>query len=323
MIFIGSRNFSIPLLCLNSFKQAGGFLRSDRIESHIVSKTLPAHLQEFTSLGPGASTLTMKFRSGGRDNFLGQLESAVKAESWIKSPAIVEQRQIKVEGYGIGGIKKALKDDTQDRDLTLSSGFKDLKSLVSMSQELKGLALKLKQMDESQDPELAEIKATMANMGFTSGVTKEIAGKNYIQQLSREICDFIKEPIQCNGGILPVLDAYCIYNRARGGDLISPSEMSQACEMFENLQLPLRVKVLASGTKALQLGGHAVEELMQEIIKKINESGHLSAKEASDLFSINRNIALECLLMAENAGMLCRDQGLQGLHFYSNLFLSS
>ena len=165
----------------------------------------------------------------------------------------------------------------------------------------------------------------MVNLGFTSsvtsGVTKATAGKNYLHQLAREISDFIKEPLENNGGLLPILDAYCLYNRSRGGNSISPIEMNQACELFESLQLPIKIRMLGSGTKALQLGAQAIEELTRRIVNKLKEHEHLSAKETSEIFKISSIIALECLLIAEKNGSLCRDQGLQGLHFYPNLFL--
>ncbi|OMJ74357.1 hypothetical protein SteCoe_26746 [Stentor coeruleus] len=320
LVCVSKKNFAIPLAYIEGQKAAGGFLRTHRIEFNVRIKALPQYLHEYMPQALMPSMISMKFTVGGRDEFLTQIDTACRAESWNK-PIIVEQKQIKVEGYGIGGIKQALKEDTHDRNQTLSAGFKDLKSLSDKSRELKNLASKLKQMDESKDPELQEIKATMASMGFTSGVTKETAGKNYIPQLARELCDFIKEPLQNNGGLLPLLDAYCIYNRARGGSVISPSDMAQACELFESLSLPIKIRVLAGGTKALSLGGQAVENLTRSLIEKIREVGHLSSKEAAEIFKISTTIALECLLLGENQGQLCRDQGLQGLHFYYNLFL--
>ena len=31
------------------------------------------------------------------------------------------------------------------------------------------------------------------------------------------------------GGILPLTDLYCLYNRARGTDLVSPDDLLKAC----------------------------------------------------------------------------------------------
>jgi ESCRT-II complex subunit VPS36 len=232
----------------------------------------------------------------------------------------VEQKQIKVEGYGILGIKQALKEETKDRNETMSTGFRDLKSLVDKSQELKNLAAKLKMMDDSQDPELKEIKESMASMGFTSGVTKESAGKNYLSQLAREVSDFIKSQLEKSGGLLPMVDVFCIYNRARGGNVVSPKDLNDACEMLETLCLPVRLKELASGTKALTLGNQAMEVLIKRVVEKVSEVGNLSAKAVADAFDINQIIALECLFSAERNGDLCRDEGIQGLQFYENLF---
>lgn len=282
---------------------------------------VPSHLQELMGQALFPNQITLKFRGGGRDELITLLESAKRAEAWLKTTTVVEQKKIKVEGYGIGGIKRALNEDTKDRTHSLSSGFRDLQSLMENAKELKGLAMKLKQMEENKDPELEEIKASMINLGFTSGVTKETAGKNYLAQLARELCDFIKEPLENNGGLLPILDAYCMYNRARGGNSISPIEMNQACEMFESLQLPVKVRIFNSGSKALQLGSQAMEKLTGKIVEKVMEKEHLSAKQTADIFKLSAVIAMECLLLAEKQGNLCRDQGLQGLHFYANLFL--
>ena len=285
------------------------------------AKTMPQHFQEFIDHSLMPNAIGMKFRAGGRDEFLSIMESAMKTEAWLRPIAVVEQKQIKVEGYGIRGIKRALNEDTKDRSQALSSGFKDLRSLVDNAKQLKGLASKLKQMEENKDPELEEIRASMVSLGFTSGVTKETAGKNYISQLAREICDFIKEPLETSGGLLPLLDAFCLYNRSRGGNPISAIEMNQACELFDSLQLPVKIRTLNSGAKALQLGSQAMERLTGKIVEKVRENDHLSAKETAELFRLSSVIALECLLIAEKQGALCRDQGLQGLHFYSNLFL--
>lgn len=285
----------------------------------VCPKQLPNHLLEFFPQSRFPGSLSLKFRAGGRNEFFAALTEAIKSEAWMR-PIVVEQKQIKVGGYGVLGIKQALHEDTKDRNMTLGAGFKDLKSLVEKSQELKNLASKLKQMDDSQDPELKEIKAHMSSMGFTGGVTKESAGKNFFPQLARELSDFIKPHLESNGGLLPMVDVFCMYNRARGGDLVSASDLKTASEQLESLCLPVRAKTLPSGASALTLGSHAMESLTQKVSQKVIEAGNLSSKQVSDLFSINDTIALECLKLAEQQGHLCRDEGLQGLHFYENLF---
>lgn len=319
LILVDKLAIAIPLAFLTAPKQAGGFLRSERIELNLIPKPLPTHLLEYFPQCQYPRELSLKFRSGGRNDFSSSLLDAEKAEAWTR-PMIVEQKQLKVGGYGILGIKQALNEDTKDRNMTLGAGFKDLKSLVEKSQELKNLAAKLKQMDDSQDPELKEIKASMANMGFTGGVTKDSAGKNFFPQLARELSDFIKPSLESNGGLLPMVDVFCMYNRARGGNLVSASDFKSACEQLESLCLPVRAKILPSGASALTLGSHAMDSLTKKVSEKVIECGNLSSKQVSELFSINDIISIECLKLAEQEGTLCRDEGLQGLHFYENLF---
>ena len=40
--------------------------------------------------------------------------------------------------------------------------------------------------------------------------------------------------------MLSVSDVYCLYNRARGMELVSPDDVVTACQMFTSLSLPLR-----------------------------------------------------------------------------------
>lgn len=73
----------------------------------------------------------------------------------------------------------------------------------------------------------------MFNMGlvnnFSSQVSKDISGKNFHEELAREIEKFIVKVIDNFGGVLGLVDLYCMYNRARGTDLISPEDLLIAC----------------------------------------------------------------------------------------------
>ena len=37
-------------------------------------------------------------------------------------------------------------------------------------------------------------------------------------------------------------DCYCLYNRARGTDLISPDDLLEACKLFSTLKLGMHVR---------------------------------------------------------------------------------
>lgn len=72
----------------------------------------------------------------------------------------------------------------------------------------------------------------MFNMGmtsdFTSQVSKDTTGKNYHAELALEIEEFLMK-IDKFGGVIGLIDLYCIYNRARIIDMISPDDFNLAC----------------------------------------------------------------------------------------------
>ena len=65
---------------------------------------------------------------------------------------------------------------------------------------------------------------------FTSHVSKSISGKKFYQDLAREIENFLDKIINQErfSGVIGVIDLFCLYNRARGTDLVSPEDMNVA-----------------------------------------------------------------------------------------------
>lgn len=55
------------------------------------------------------------------------------------------------------------------------------------------------------------------------------------------------------GGVLALVDLYCMYNRARGTDLISPEDLLIACEKMNNMQeSKVILRTFTSGVKVVQ-----------------------------------------------------------------------
>ena len=82
---------------------------------------------------------------------------------------------------------------------------------------------------DGESAEMKEIQEIMFGMGigneFTSTVTKETAGSNYIDELAKEIEQFVRLSISDYGGLIGLIDLYCVYNRSRGTDMISPEDL--------------------------------------------------------------------------------------------------
>ena len=78
----------------------------------------------------------------------------------------------------------------------------------------------------------------MFNMGiasdFSASVSKDISGKNYHNELALEVEKFLISVLDKFGGVLAMIDVYCMYNRARGTDLISPEDLLIACQKLNH-----------------------------------------------------------------------------------------
>ena len=55
------------------------------------------------------------------------------------------------------------------------------------------------------------------------------------------------------GGVLALVDLYCMYNRARGTALISPEDLMIACEKLNNMpDNKVILRTFPSGVKVVQ-----------------------------------------------------------------------
>lgn len=129
--------------------------------------------------------------------------------------------------------------------------------MVQIAEQIK-LKLARKELNQESD-EIKEIQAVMFNMGmadaasnFASAVNKDIAGKNFHSQLAMEIEKFLGAIIDKFGGVIGLIDLYCMYNRARGTDLISPEDLNIACRRLNISSKRFFVKEYTSGVTTIQ-----------------------------------------------------------------------
>ena len=124
-----------------------------------------------------------------------------------------------------------------------------------------GIAKQIKQKiknKEVNENEMTEIQEVMFNMGmtdnFTSHVSKEISGKQYFQDLAKEIEKFLNTVIESErfSGVIGLIDLFCLYNRARGTDLVSPQDLNIACVSLNQFSQKYMLKTYTkSGIKCI------------------------------------------------------------------------
>lgn len=218
----------------------------------------------------------------------------------------------------------------------LNEAFSDLNSLMDKAREMVDLAEKfaekLKKSNEKSSSsassadhqsESDEMDNMLVNLGLSSIVTKQSAGNLFHQQLARQLAEFLPVHLRKNQGIMALSDAFCLYNRARGTDLISPDDMYRACCLFDRLNLPLVLKKFESSGVIVIQDSEMTDERMAERIVRLIESDEeyreqqcVSAVDVAHSLKISVILAQQQLLSAESTGVLCRDESIEGVRFY-------
>lgn len=87
---------------------------------------------------------------------------------------------------------------------------------------------------------------------FTTQVSKDTSGKLYHSALAAEVEKFLGTIIDKFGGVVGLIDLYCMYNRARGTDLISPDDLMIACKKLNETSTRFMLKTYPSGVVTIQ-----------------------------------------------------------------------
>lgn len=243
-------------------------------------------------------------------------------------------REGAVRMVGVSGILRKEQEMWESTDKSLQEAFQDLNALMSKAKEMVMLAEKMRQKllsgskpSATNDEEVGskeEMQDWLLSVGIISPVTKESAGALYHQQLSRQLADYVRIPLERAGGMINLIDVYCVFNRARGTELISPDDLLQACSLWEKFDVPVMLRKFDSGVMVIQNKSHSDEEVFARIKALVTNPDALqtgiSASDAAMTLGIAPAMAKEHLLTAESKGLLCRDISPDGFRFYINLF---
>ena len=261
-------------------------------------------------------------------------------QAWAGVPP--KQPVFSTSSAGIAGIMRQVSLEESRANASVSEAFSDLSSLVDHARELVALATKMRGFERkstsavgadgrggaSPSSEEAAAEAELADwlltLGLTSPVTKESAGSLYHQQLSRQLADFLPAVLERQGGIMTLPEVYCVYNRARGSELVSPADLLRACELWERLGLPLSLQTLG-GVPTVCAARFSAEDMERQLVDMVESLGDgaqgLSAEDAAVVLACPPAVTLEVMRAAEQAGKVCRDELPTGLRWHRNFFL--
>ncbi|KAM0563380.1 hypothetical protein ACHAPJ_001098 [Fusarium lateritium] len=254
----------------------------------------------------------------------------------------------RTKGVGIAGLEQLGLNMRKNNELLIGSAFEDLEALMSSAKEVIALAERFaRQTNNGQGNASAEENAILAESASQLGLitTKDIVGGGsseslYLSELARNLAEFLTDDsrgvLKKAGGIITLVDLWAMFNRARGGvELVSPADFEKAARLWSKLKLPVRLRTFRSGVMVVQsrdrTDGTTVRAILawlrdlhefppdRDVHWDWQEFGRgVTAQEAAERFGWSLGVAEEELLMAEERGELCREEGLEGLKFWVN-----
>ncbi|MES1909633.1 MAG: hypothetical protein MHM6MM_002338 [Cercozoa sp. M6MM] len=298
----------------------------------------------YLSLG-GDTHGWLSFHDSSWKTLLPRIENALRQKAWLREKAIREEARAPTLGArsaGIGGLERNLRLQQAQADASLEDAFADLSTLMDKAGELVSLSNKFTQrqeqrkkrmnatesIDESEDDKV--VADIVANLGILSPVTKRSGAGAYHVALAHELSKFLQQALPRFGGILQIPEAFCLFNRARGSELVSPQDMMHAVEAFPQIRSPITMHQFESGVSVLQSAEFSAQSMLQRILELLEEEQqnlprHKWARLSSSLLAqklhISAALALEHLLQAERIGELCRDETPHDIFFYKMRFL--
>ncbi|CAH1159769.1 unnamed protein product [Phaedon cochleariae] len=304
------------------------------------SRKIVLHLSEIndTSNGPQPYSMfnfiKLSFREGFTKNITSILHDLLQDRPWepkIQQPPVENkpQQPLIKPRMGIVGIERSIQEKQKATDASINMAFQDLDKLMDMAKDMVRLSrmistkIKEKQGDITED-ETIRFKSYLLSLGIDDPVTRDSykSDNQYYQSLAKQICDFLLSHIEEMGGMMAMSDVFCWVNRSRSLELLSPEDILNACKLMQALDLPLKLFEFSSGVKVLQLSSLDSSTVAEATAQLVDEKGSLSSEELSKSLGISLTLAKERLLTAEKFGKCCRDDAIEGLRFYPNLFLT-
>ncbi|KAJ8944772.1 hypothetical protein NQ318_003640 [Aromia moschata] len=322
-------HLDLVVLVEEESSSAFSFSRSKKVLLHLSETTEESDGPQFTSY---YNFIKLSFREGYSNNVIGVLNDLLQKRLWEPpSPEVSPQQHLPTIKLrtGIIGIERSLQEKQKATDESITVAFQDLDKLMSMAKEMVKLSrtistkIKEKQGDITED-ETVRFKSYLMSLGIDDPVTRDSykSDNHYYRELAKQISDFLLSHVEEMGGMMALTDVFCRVNRARSLELLSPEDILNSCRIMESLGLPLKLYQFTSGVKVLQLSTMDNEIVAESTALLIEDNGSLSAEELSQRLGISITLAKERLLTTEKYGKCCRDDSIEGLRFYPNLFLT-
>ena len=252
----------------------------------------------------------------------------------------------RVKTAGIAGLEQRGLDRRKNNEIVIGTAFEDLEALMASAKEVVALADSFARQNKTGFGSSSSENALLAESATQLGLitTKDIVGgadeSLYLSELARNLAEFLTDDargvLKKAGGIISLVDLWAIFNRARGGvELVSPHDFEKAARLWEKLTLPVRLRTFKSGVLVVQSRDRTDDATVAALLAWIRDSRAIppdrevewdwrqfgrgmTARDAAERFGWSIGVAEEELEMAEERGVLCREEGIEGLKFWEN-----
>lgn len=266
---------------------------------------------------PSPGYLKLSFHSGKQKEFMQHMEAVFIGREWEIAEAKPREK-FSTKTAGIGGIISRKKEREEKEGQVLQGAFQDLDALMKMAKDVVSMA---ERFSATAGAKTDEFESVLANLGISSPVTKESAGSAYHRELSRQLADFITPYLTEAAGTLQLVDVYCLYNRARGTELVSPDDLLIACNNFAQLGIPISLLKFDSGVMVLQSNDFNEQGAASKILEVIEQFGPVTPLDLAQELGISIALAKKHLYTSEELLYLCRESTPYSTRFWKNIFI--
>jgi len=251
-----------------------------------------------------------------------------------EEPQFKINNEIGEGGIGLSRIQNLQRKKINNQNKMISGSFNNIQTfrqnaeeLISLAQQIRAKLSSSKSNINENTSQAAEINSILSKIGFIDPVTKEVAGSDYYIKLAEQINLYFTDYFKKNPDIkvITLIDAYCIYNRARGGNTISPKDMSQAINNFDKVAGEIKVKNFNQEMIVLHTNEFSNENLINLIKNYMqqNNKDYIELKSLSNIINV-KNVLLETILIDDllNNGLLLIDEFDLDVRYYLNKILN-
>jgi len=252
---------------------------------------------------------------------------------------------------GIASLEQRGLRNRNNNEVVIGNAFEDLEALMASAKDIIALAERLASetgqdtgIESGQANEVFSESAAVLGMVTTKDLLGSTSDSLYVSELSRNLAEYLtddrKGVLKGEGGIMSLVDLWAVFNRSRNGvELVSPSDFGKAAGLWEELRLPVRLRRFRSGLLVVQRSDWSDEKVINQLKAWLQELHHspspamdvdcacfgqgVTAQEAARKFGWSVGVASEELEMAEEKGVLCREESIEGLKFWENHLLEN